>query len=229
MKLDERVPEPELMEEPGQAEAYDAAEFSVAHDAIVTDLLRRHPDLISVQALHVVDLGCGPADVTVRMARALPLADLVGVDAGPRMLGRGRERVAREGLGSRLRLVEARVDGELSRLDRAFDLVASNSLLHHLSDPVDLWRAVRAIGVPGAAVHVADLRRPRDTDQVDALVEREASGAPRLLRADFRRSLMAAYRPAEVEEQLFAVGLGAALRVEVISDRHLVVWGHLPR
>lgn len=228
MRLDVRVPEPELMENPEQAAAYDAADFTTSHDGIVADLLHRHPGLTADATLSVVDLGCGPADVTVRLARALPCSEVVGIDAGPRMLELGRGRIAREGLSPQVRLVQARVNGDAPPGIGGFGLIASNSLLHHLADPLDLWRAVRVLGAPRAAVHVADLRRPRDTDEIEALVQREVRDEHPLLQDDFRRSLAAAYRPDEVERQLATIGLDRLLHVEEMSDRHLVVWGRLP-
>lgn len=228
MRLDRRVPEPELMEDPEQAQAYSDADFAEAHDGIVADLLARFPEVVSNSSLRVVDLGCGPGDVTVRLARALPAANVTGIDAGPTMLRLARARIIREGLEQRVRVVEARVDAALPAGVGPVGLVTSNSLLHHMREPLDLWRSAQVLAGPGAAVHVADLCRPRDTDDVDALLHREAGDAPPVLREDFRRSLMAAYRPAEVAAQLHAVGLDGHLRVEEVSDRHLVVWGRLP-
>lgn len=223
-----RVPEPELMEDPAQARAYSDADFAAPHDAVVADLLARHPSL-RAGAPRVVDLGCGPADVLARYAAALPAATFVGVDAGPVMLGLGRERVARLGLTERVELVELRLPAgadDLASLGR-FDAVVSNSLLHHLDDPAVLWSTVRALAAPGAVLHVFDLRRPADDATVDALVTRYATGEPAVLRDDFRASLRAAYRVDEVEVQLADAGLADALTVEAIGDRHLVVTGVL--
>jgi trans-aconitate methyltransferase len=225
-RLDQRIPEPELMEDPAQAAAYAAADFAAAHDALVRDLLDRHPG-VRDRRLRVVDLGCGPADVTVRLARALPGATIAGVDAGPAMLGHGRDRVRDAHLAERVVLHLARVDAALGASIGPADLVVSNSLLHHLRDPGDLWAAVAALAVPGTLVHVADLSRPVTSAEVDDLVAREAAGEPEVLREDFRRSLRAAYRPAEVEDQLRRAGLLGALHVTAVPDRHLVVWGQL--
>lgn len=223
VSLHERIPEPELMEEPEQARAYAGADFSEPHQAVAAGLVAA---LGGRPAARVVDLGCGPADVTVRVARALPDATVVGIDAGPVMLGLGRARVAREGMAHRVVLVERRLPSALHDLGR-FDTVVSNSLLHHLSDPTHLWEAVHALGAPGATVHVVDLCRPARDEDVEVLVERHMAGAPDVLVADFRASLRAAYRPPEVEGQLARAGLGG-LRVRRTTDRHLVVSGRLP-
>nr|WP_249419852.1 class I SAM-dependent methyltransferase [Rhabdothermincola salaria] len=215
------------MEDRDQARAYSEGDFAAAHEAIVDDVVRRHPELGRGAGLEVVDLGCGPADVTVRLARRLPEASVLGLDAGPVMLGLARARIDALGLAVRVTVAEARLPDVDEDLSGRFGLVVSNSVLHHLDDPGALWSSVKVLGAPGGAVHVADLCRPGDGATLDDLVARHATGEPDVLVEDFRNSLAAAYRPDEVRDQLVTAGLDA-LRVDVISDRHLVVWGRLP-
>ncbi len=75
---------------------------------------------------------------------------------------------------------------------------------------------------------VADLLRPASQDQARSLVATYAGEEPEVLRRDFFHSLCAALRPDEVRPQLEEAGLGC-LEVAAISDRHLAVWGRLPR
>jgi hypothetical protein len=56
------------------------------------------------------------------------------------------------------------------------------------------------------------------------MVDRYAHNEPEVLRTDFYNSLLAAYRPPEIREQLREAELGH-LEIEVVSDRHLLVWG----
>ncbi|HEX6174620.1 MAG TPA: SAM-dependent methyltransferase, partial [Candidatus Binatia bacterium] len=60
----ERIPEPELMDEDEQARAYALADFAEPHNHFVELFRECFPD----EAItgHVLDLGCGPADVTLR-------------------------------------------------------------------------------------------------------------------------------------------------------------------
>jgi ubiquinone/menaquinone biosynthesis C-methylase UbiE len=216
-----RVPEPEVMDDPAHARAYSEADFSGPHGAFVDEFWRRFPEL-TTRSFDGIDLGCGPADVTVRFARAHPHARVVGIDASEPMLELGRERVVSEGLDDRVALER----GHLPDVDlpsTTFDAVVSNSLLHHLADPADLWSTVALVARPGAAVFVMDLCRPVSDADVEALVDRYASDEPDLLRHDFRASLRAAYRPDEVAAQLTAASL--SFDVEPLGDRHLVVWG----
>jgi hypothetical protein len=69
-----------------------------------------------------------------------------------------------------------------------------------------------------------DLLRPSSTDEARAIVERYASAEAEPLQRDFYASLCAAFTPGEVRAQVDAAGLGW-LRIEQISDRHLLISG----
>lgn len=225
MHLESRIPEPELMTEVDQAAAYAAADFATAHQALVDDLVGRFPAELAVDGLRVLDLGCGPGDFTVRVARAVPGAEVVGVDGSAAMLDAAAPTLAAaDDVVDRVRLRRRLLpDDELA--GERWDVVVSNSLLHHLADPGVLWRTVRDCAVPGAPVFVSDLRRPATTDDADAIVARYAADEPEVLRRDFAASLRAAFTPDEVRAQLAEAGLDG-LVVEAVSDRHLVVTGY---
>lgn len=219
----ERVPEPELMEDEAQAQAYAEADFAEPHVLFV----RLCADAWAGCGLNgpLLDLGCGPADITVRLAQAFPRLVIDGIDGSEAMLRRGRERVERAGLAARVRLWSVRLPAT-ALPQRDYAAIASNSLLHHLADPAVLWRTIAACGRRGAPVFVMDLLRPDSPSQARALVETYAGDAPAVLRHDFHASLLAAYRLEEVRAQLAAAGLGN-FTVRAVSDRHLAVSGVL--
>jgi 2-polyprenyl-3-methyl-5-hydroxy-6-metoxy-1,4-benzoquinol methylase len=224
MELVQRIPEPELMESPEQARAYANADFSAPHDAFVACFRERFPDFGTGTA---IDLGCGAADIAARFARAFVEVTVHGVDGAAAMLELGAEHVRTCGLGDRVSLQLARLPlaHPEAVLGGRYDVVISNSLLHHLADPAVLWQTARAVAATGAAIFVMDLRRPPSTEAADALVTTYAAGEHPLLRDDFLASLCAAYTPDEVGAQLHDAAL--PLRVEALGDRHLLVWGHL--
>lgn len=220
----QRIPEPELMDEFEQARAYAEADFSEPNQRFVQLFEAEFPALKSG---HVVDLGCGPGDIAVRLARRHADLHVDGVDGARRMLDFAEARLRDEpALTSRVRFVQA-VLPEVALPPGRYDAVVSNSLLHHLHDPQVLWRAVRSLGAPGAAVLVMDLYRPDTPGAAQEIVETYAGEEPELLKRDFFNSLCAAFDPAEVQVQLLECGLGT-LEVRTVSDRHLVVAGRLP-
>jgi ubiquinone/menaquinone biosynthesis C-methylase UbiE len=172
-----------------------------------------------------VDLGTGPADIPLRVARLRPGWRIVAVDASAPMLRTARAAVRRARLGRAVRLLRA--DACATGLpDASADVVFSNSLLHHLHDPAPFWREVARIAKPGAAILVRDLRRPETRARARRIVARYAAGEPALLRNAFFHSLLAAFTPAEIRAQLRRAGL-TGLRLTRPSDRHVDIYGRL--
>lgn len=218
-----RIPEPELMDDEEQARAYAQADFSEPHDLFV----RRCSNAIGhdLGPARVLDLGCGPADVTVRFAKAYPMALIDGVDGAEAMLRLGKERIGIDRLEERVRLHRVILPAPCAQLTH-YDVILSNSLLHHLKKPAVLWDAVRRYAKPGAAVCIMDLMRPSTVDDVKNLVALHAADAPAVLRRDFEASLFAAYTQEEVAQQLVEARF-TTLQVSAISDRHLWVGGRV--
>jgi SAM-dependent methyltransferase len=218
----ERVTEPELMVDDDQALAYSEAKFAKSHQAAVTRFTETFPDFRTGRML---DLACGPADVTVRFARAYPETTIVGLEGSPAMLALGVQRLRTEGFEHQIAFAHRVLpDPDLAELGR-FDAVMSTHSLHHFHDPAALWDAIAMAAVPGAPVFVQDLRRPDSPEAAQALVDQYTPDEPEVLRRDFYNSLRAAFTPAEVEDQLAGAGL-EGFTVQAVSDRHLVAIGH---
>ncbi len=219
----QRITEPELMESPAQAEAYAQADFEAPHQCFLALFGQKFPGLdLAGTAL---DLGCGPGDVALRFARAYPQCAVHGVDGSPAMLAASTLCHARHpGLRDRVRLCQGYLPGASLPQER-YDAIISNSLLHHLPDPLVLWQSVLRWAAPGAPVFVVDLRRPGTEAEARQLTERYTVGEPEVLRHDFYHSLFSAFEPDEIRAQLLACGLGH-LHMETPSDRHVLIWGN---
>lgn len=220
----ERIPEPELMDDLEQARAYAEADFEEPNRLFVDLFRTRFPDWEGQGA--ILDLGCGPGDIALRLARAYPACDVTGLDGSEAMLKFARQALSGSGLEDRVRFVRGMLPG--AQLPRPrYQAVISNSLLHHLHDPDVLWSTIREVAGPDAPVLVMDLMRPGSPARAERIVETYAADEPPVLKTDFRNSLLAAFRQDEVEEQIARAGLGN-LRVESVSDRHLAIWGRAP-
>ena len=208
-----------------QVEAYAAADFNASDQAMVERLAALCAESPGPR---LVDLGCGPGNISFLLARRWPEAAVLGLDGAPRMLAVAEQRLVEEPeLGGRLRFAQALLPLAASTpLAGSFSAVVSNSLLHHLHDPAVLWTTVRQLAAPGAVLYLQDLRRPASLAALEALVATEMATAPEVLRRDYRHSLHAAFTPEEVTVQLEQAGLGG-LRVQERGERYLEVWGRL--
>lgn len=217
----DRILEPEIMDGEAEAAAYARADFSDSNQAYVADVIKSFPG----QLMNVVDLGCGPGDIAIRLSRSAATARITGVDGSRAMLHIARAALRSAGLETRVKLLEGRIPG-VALTAASFDVVLSKDMLHHLPDPQVLWHEVRRLGRPGAAVCVVDLCRPESPAAAHEIVERVSGGEHPLLKTDFYNSLCAAFTAEEVRAQLAVAGL--SLAVSQLTERHLRIKGHLP-
>lgn len=217
----QRTPEPELMDAPDQARAYAEADFSEPNRLFVVHFLK----LLDEQpGDSLIDLGCGPGDICIRLAQALPGWQVVGLDAGPNMLELAARAVVAQGLDDRIELIRAHLPDELP--SGRYDAITSNSLLHHLPNPMSLWQSIAELAEPGTLVQVMDLKRPASHEAASAIVDEHATDAPEVLREDFYNSLLAAYTSEEVRAQIAASGL-VGLELSEPTNRHWLVQGRI--
>jgi ubiquinone/menaquinone biosynthesis C-methylase UbiE len=217
----ERTLEPELMQDEQQALAYARADFSASNQWYIDQLLQDY----SRDLRNVLDIGCGPGDVMLRLATARPGAHITAVDGAEAMIALARAAVRGAGLNDRITLLQGRVPG-LALPERSFDAVLSKDLLHHLPDPMVLWSEATRLGCSGAIVYVMDLMRPETPKAARTIVETVAADEHPILKEDFYASLCAAFTLDEVGAQIANSGL--PLAVTQVSERHLVIQGLLP-
>ena len=78
-----RIPEPELMNGQEQALAYASADFSAGDQALIDRVQALFPAGLGEC---IADLGCGPGNISFRLARHFSDADVVGYDGASVML-----------------------------------------------------------------------------------------------------------------------------------------------
>jgi SAM-dependent methyltransferase len=220
----QRIPEPELMDDPAQALAYAQADFSASHGARIEMFRSLFPEAELTGP--VLDLGCGSGDVLLRFARAFPQARFVGVDGSRPMLQLAQRAIDAEPA------LRDRIDVRYGIIPRCelpqapWQLVMSHSLLHQLHEPQGLWRTLADCADSGCAVFVADLRRPPSELDARRTVQTMSKDEPEILQRDFFNSLCAAFEPDEVREQLAIAGL-SHLQVTPQEPFHLSISGRL--
>ena len=182
----QRVLEPEVMDTPEEARAYNAMDHSEVNRRFVDDFLAAGPVLGEV-----LDLGTGTALIPIELCQREPQARVLAIDLSVAMLDLARGNVEIASLTSQIML--DRVDGKgLPYADGRFAAVMSNSIVHHIPEPLgalgEAWRVL----APGGLIFIRDLLRPQDDAAVSRLVELYAADATPHQRQLFDDSLRAA-------------------------------------
>jgi ubiquinone/menaquinone biosynthesis C-methylase UbiE len=206
--------EPEVMDTPEDSAEYTAMDHAGPNEAFVARLMKLGADGL------MLDLGTGPGDIPLMICQTVDTAEVVGVDAAKTMLRHAMAKTAENPqLAERIRWVEADVK-DLPYPEATFDVVFSNTVLHHMPQPEKMlseaWRVLK----PGGALLIRDLYRPPTRARLVELVTQHADGATPQQRRLFAESLRAALTPPELIDLAERVGIGQA-EVVIDTDRHM--------
>jgi ubiquinone/menaquinone biosynthesis C-methylase UbiE len=209
----ERVLEPEVMDSEEEAREYDAMDHASVNAAFCGDLLAHKPDLRTT-----LDVGTGTALIPIEICRRSPSAHIIAIDLATSMLTLAVKNVERAGLTEKIEI--ALVDAKsLPYESGSFGCVISNSILHHIPDPLDVLKEMLRVIAPGGCLFVRDLLRPASDAEVSALVNMYTGGAPDRQRALLDASLRASFTLDELREMARAVAIPEDA-MKVTSDRH---------
>jgi ubiquinone/menaquinone biosynthesis C-methylase UbiE len=156
-----RVPEREVMDDSSEVAAYSSAAAQAHLDKVDNTFVQHALRLVAGKERgRALDIGTGPGEIVLKLAKRQRLWKFVGVDRSANMIGQARSNLVSVGeVAGRVEFHTA--DGNrLSFPDRAFDLVMCNSVLHHLAEPGNLLAEMARVAKPTAAILLRDLRRP---------------------------------------------------------------------
>ncbi|MBU7582925.1 MAG: class I SAM-dependent methyltransferase [Nostoc sp. TH1S01] len=213
----ERVLEPEVMDTWEEAIDYDAMDFTEINTAFAQEAIA----LCSTEQCLVLDAGTGPGRIPVIIGQMRPQWQLIAIDLAQNMLQIAAQHVQQAGLQQQisLELVDAK---QLPYTDEMFDLVISNSLVHHLPDPLPFFQEIKRVSKPNGGLLIRDLLRPADEMTMNALVSSIGHDYDPRQQKLFRDSLHAALTLDEVNQLVTSVGL-VGVKVYQSSDRHWTI------
>ena len=208
------------MLDPDQVLAYAQADFEGPHSNFITLFSEKNKG-DEPEGL-VLDMGCGPGDITFRFASRFAKARIHAVDGSLEMIKYANNQLSlKPDIKDNIMFIISTLQ-DYKPLDK-YDCVISNSLLHHMADPAIFWENLIRLSGPQTKVFVMDLLRPRGMEEAMILTNKYAGDEPDVLKKDFYNSLLAAFEVGEVENQINKAGLD--LKVEQVSDRHLITYG----
>ena len=225
-----RTPEPELMEIPSQVKAYADADFSRSDSLVIKALekyLKKMRKTLNKNDL-ILDVACGPGNISERIAKNWPLVKVVGIDGSKQMLNQAEKRLSKsfgKNLTYELIDINSIATGEKYFPLKA-DVLVSNSALHHFHDPYNFWDALKKLG-KNNCIHIhRDLIRPPSIEKALEIKEKYLSTSPEILKKDFYASLKASFTVDEVNQHLVNAGL-SQLKVFQVDELYLEIIGCL--
>jgi tRNA (cmo5U34)-methyltransferase len=121
-------------------------------------LVARAAAATTPHARHVLDVGCGGGNYTLKLLEQVPNLDVTLIDLSQPMLDRARERVGRATAGH-IKTIQGDIR-QIELPDSEFDIVLAAAVLHHLrtdKERQNVFAAFHRALRPGGSVWVFDL------------------------------------------------------------------------
>ena len=201
------------MDTADEASQYDLMDHSEVNRQFVDDLLSACPDFHDV-----LDVGAGTAQIPIELCRRVEMCRVMAADLSCEMLDLARYNIEVQGLIDRIQLDQADVK-QMPYRDGMFDLVMSNGSIHHIAEPLCVFREALRVTADGGYLFFRDLLRPADLATLERLVETYAGSANETQQQLFRQSLRASLSLDELRRAVKQLGLDAR-SVQASSDRH---------
>ena len=209
----ERVLEPELMDDPDEAQSYNDMDHSEVNRRFVVDLLA-----CGEVGNDILDLGTGTALIPIELCQQHAACRLMASDAATNMLDLARYNIAVASMELRIQLHHG--DSKQLRFeDGLFDCVISNSLIHHVPEPRKVLAEIVRVCRPNGRLFVRDLYRPNSIQEVESIVQAYSANETSYNQQLLRQSLCAALTLAEIRQMVAELGFEPQT-VQMTSDRH---------
>ena len=228
----ERTVEPELMEKEYQVISYANADFSEGENNLINQIsyyLRKNYINLSEEDL-IVDLGCGPGNISEKLSMKWPKANVIGIDGSKEMIRKAEFNKNTSLNRSKLKNLSYICFDikkiELSEIypEKKLKLLVSNSLIHHITYLEDFFKSIRKLSTNQTINFHKDLKRPNDEKSALELKAKCASKYNDLLTNDYYASLKASYTFKELKNFILENKL-SSLEVFEEGDQYLVVYG----
>lgn len=212
----ERILEPEVMDDREEAIEYDAMDFTEVN----TNFAKEAVKLASINA-RVLDVGTGTARIPIIISQLRPQWQIIAIDMADSMLEIAQKNILDANCQQQIKL--EKVDAKnLPYQSQQFDLVISNSLIHHLRDPLPFLQEIKRVLKTDGGIFLRDLFRPDSEEIIEAMVtEIDPNFSPRQAQL-FQDSLRAAFTLAEIEDLIKQAGL-ENVKIYQSSERHWTV------
>ena len=210
-----RVPESELMTGSAQADAYASADFTESNSIFINQLF----EMFEInKETKILDIGCGDGEIPINIYKK-QVCNITAVDGSQSMLNEFYKKLKISKI-KKIKIINAMLNDELLTNEK-FDIVMSNSLIHHVKDVSLYWHnLIRLINKTGM-IMCMDLERPSSEARLKRILN-TYGGSNSILKNDFENSLRAAYTLDEIKLQLVKIN-EIAFTAKQVSDRHFFV------
>ncbi len=191
----------------------DTGQSATVDAPLAMDLIVQAAAAVTPAAMHVLDIGCGAGNYTLKLLQLLPDLNVTLVDLSRPMLDRALQRIS-EATSANVTTIQADIRNLRLGEDR-FDIILAAAVFHHLRGDAEwqqvfakcyaalrpggsLWisdliehptPAIQALMWERYGAYLAELRDEAYRDHVFAYIEKEDTPRPLLFQVELLRSV----------------------------------------
>lgn len=210
-----RILEPEVMDTLEEACEYDSMDHSQVNEVFCNDFFAARNLNDGVQ---ILDVGTGTAQIPIAMCKRNSGLKITAIDLAESMLTLGNKNIQTARLEDSITLVQ--IDSKkMPYPDESFDQVISNSIIHHIPNPLECFKEMIRVTKKDGLLFIRDLLRPFSLIELQNIVNLHAGDATPKQKQLFTDSLHASLSLAEVREMVKRFGFEAFTVIQS-SNRH---------
>ena len=215
-----RILEPEVMDTLEEAFEYDSMDHSQVNEVFSTDFFAAR---IPNDDSQILDVGTGTAQIPIVICKRNSHLKITAIDLADSMIELGNKNIQAAGLEDSITL--AKVDSKsMPYPDESFDQVISNSIIHHIPNPVACFKEMIRVTKKGGLLFIRDLLRPMFETELLTIVKLHAGDATPKQKQLFTDSLHASLTLDEVRDIVKLFGFDASCVIQS-SNRHWTFTG----
>jgi ubiquinone/menaquinone biosynthesis C-methylase UbiE len=210
-----RILEPEVMDTIEEAFEYDSMDHSQVNEVFCNDFFAVRNLTDGVQ---ILDVGTGTAQIPIVICKRNSDLKITAIDLADSMIVLGNKNINAARLEDSITLVQ--VDSKkMPYPDESFDQVVSNSIIHHIPNPVECFKEMIRVTKKDGLLFVRDLLRPDSIAELQNIVNLHAGDATPKQKQLLTDSLHASLALTEIREIVKPFGFEAFTVIQS-SNRH---------
>ncbi len=201
----QRIPETESMDI--QEEAKELDKMCQKYIYILDEAMARSVVKMGPAEGTILEIGVGPARIASKIIHYNPKLTVIGIDLSDSMLEIASNNLPKFDVPEgKINLVKA--DGKvLPFRDDSFDLVMSHNMLHHIPDPVPMFKEVKRVVKPEGGILIRDLIRPPNKLIAKIYSRMFGMGYTKKMLKLYYDSMLAAFSREEINSMLKQAGI----------------------
>jgi ubiquinone/menaquinone biosynthesis C-methylase UbiE len=210
-----RILEPEVMDTLEEAFEYDSMDHSQVNEVFCNDFFAARNLTDGVQ---ILDVGTGTAQIPIAMCKRNSGLKITAIDLAESMITLGNKNIQTARIEDSITLVQ--IDSKkMPYPDESFDQVISNSIIHHIPNPLECFKEMIRVTKKDGLLFIRDLLRPFSMAELQNIVSLHAGDATPKQKQLFTDSLHASLSLTEVREMVKLFGFEAFTVIQS-SNRH---------